>query len=260
MAGVALGGQGSYASANRALITLLSDLDRVTGALAATTIASHRRQLGGHAAARVLDSRALGLLAGAIEGAKDPDGGDPDGGDALGARSDALLGLAADALGGGRLGEARRMLARARRLGDTRWRAGVRLAWVTAEVELASGAPEAAIPPAESAVERARACASVRHQVKSDLVLAAALAARGGSPARARALLDDVAETGVRHGLVPLVWPAHLLLAEVDAKNADRHRAEAMAVLRSVLLATDPAGRRLAADSPWVPKPVAPTR
>ncbi len=52
------------------------------------------------------------------------------------ARSDVLLGLAADAVGAGRLGEARRLVARAPRAG---WRAAVRRGWVSAEIELSAG-------------------------------------------------------------------------------------------------------------------------
>src|SRR5437763_12915950 len=105
LAAVTLGGQGRYGLATAVLRGLLADADPVLAALAGATLASHRRQLGGHAAARSLDGAAAGRLAGvAADGHADPDGLD-----AAGAWSDVLLGLAADAVGLGRVGEARRL-------------------------------------------------------------------------------------------------------------------------------------------------------
>ncbi|HWO62909.1 MAG TPA: hypothetical protein VNO31_23045, partial [Umezawaea sp.] len=142
LAAVVLGGQGHYAAAATVLGALLHDRDRVVASLAASTFASHRRQLGGHAVARGLDARALATAPTA--GAPDRDGVD-----AAGARADALLGLAADAIGAGRTGEARRLHALVEPLC---WRTEVRRGWVAAEIELAEGRAEAAIAPAVRAV------------------------------------------------------------------------------------------------------------
>ena len=229
LAGVALGGQGHYAAA----AALLQPLARAGDPLAAATLASHRRQLGGHAAARKLDGRAL-LFVGDDE-----------------ARSDVLLGLAADALGLGLTRQAHALLDRAAPL--TGWRHEIRHDWVTAEVLLAEGRAEEAVAPAERAAERAAACGSVRHQVKADLVLGAALATASDRSQRPISLLRAVVATAQDHGLSPLVWPSALLLADLDPGDAPAHRTTGLAALHAVLHRTDPVGRRIAEASPWVP-------
>ncbi|NBH11162.1 hypothetical protein GTY80_49000, partial [Amycolatopsis sp. SID8362] len=90
LAAIVLGAQGRYAAAATLLDRLRDDPDSVIASLAATTLASHRRQLGGHRQARALDGEALAKVAG-VESEPDPDGLD-----AAGARADAFLGLAAD--------------------------------------------------------------------------------------------------------------------------------------------------------------------
>jgi hypothetical protein len=238
LAAVALGGQGRYAAAAALLHELLGDPDPVVASLAASTLASHRRQLGGHRAARTLDAMALRALAGL---------------DAPEARSDALLGLAADALGVGRQPEARRLIAAAERF-DAGWRAAIRLCWVRAEVELGAGRADLAVPHAELAAERAAAGGSVRHRVKSALVLGASLAADGDHHRAGRLLAGTVAEAS-DHGLLSLVWPSALLLAELEPRARPVHRRVAGDALHRVLRRADPAGRRLAAESPWLPDP-----
>lgn len=182
LAAVVLGAQGRYAAATTALADLRRGADPVVASLAATTLASHRRQLGGHVAARALDGEALVALDGAGATRVDPDGLD-----AAGARADALLGLAADNLALGRLAAARRLAARAAEA-DDRWRATVRGGWVGAEIELAAGRPREAIAPARRAAETARVRGSSRHVVKSDIVLGVALATAGN---RSNALLHS---------------------------------------------------------------------
>ncbi|HEU5111573.1 MAG TPA: hypothetical protein VFT95_23780, partial [Micromonosporaceae bacterium] len=108
LAAVALGGQGRYAAACGLLRELCHTADPVLAALAASTLASHHRQLGGHASARTFDAAALRSLS-RWSGPRTPE--------VAQAWSDALLGLAADALGLGRFGEARRLAAAARRRG-----------------------------------------------------------------------------------------------------------------------------------------------
>jgi hypothetical protein len=248
LAAVALGGQGRYARAAALLNCLLpafpasrvdiyDKCEQRVASLAASTLASHRRQLGGHAAAWVLD--AVALAAAPPEAAE--------------ARSDALLGLAADALGLGRIGVARRLIAAARQLGDAGWRAEIRIGWVSAEVELGAGNPELAVPHAEQAAELAGASGSTRHRIKSALVLGAALA--GSAPDRAREMLGAVRAEASGRGLLPLVWPCALLLADVEPQSARAHRRCAGHALHSVLRRADPIGRRIAERSPWVPDP-----
>jgi hypothetical protein len=234
LAGVALGGQGRYAAATAVLAPLIRTADPATAALAASTLASHRRQLGGHAAARRLDGRAHLLLAEDDE-----------------IRSDVLLGLAADALGLGLTRQAHVLLDRA--AGLTGWRHAIRHDWVTAEVLLAEGRAAEAVAPAARAAERAAACASVRHRVKADLVLGAALATASARSQRPISLLQNVVRTAQDHGLSPLVWPSALLLAELDPGDAELHQMTGWTALRTVLHHTDPIGRRLAEASLWVP-------
>lgn len=242
---VVLGGQGHYAAAATALSALLRDRDRVVASLAASTLASHRRQLGGHAAARVLDARALATA---------PAGGpaDPDGVDAAGARADALLGLAADAIGAGRTGEARRLRARV----DPRcWRTEVRRGWVAAEIELAEGHAEGAIAPAEAAAATARTAGAVRHVLKSDLVLGTSLIVWGTADGMDRGV--ELLECDLNHitkrDLWSLIWPTALVLLDRDPSAAGNPPVRATEALSCVLRRADPIGRQLALDSPWVP-------
>ncbi|MGM1060988.1 hypothetical protein [Saccharothrix sp. Mg75] len=249
LAAVALGGRGHYAAAASALGGLVRG-GGLFGSLAASALASHRRQLGGHAAARRLDAVAL-ATAPAAGGAEDPDGVD-----AAGARADALLGLAADALGAGRLGEARRLHARVEPVG---WRTRVRHAWVAAEVELAGGHAERAVAPAEVAASLAREAGALRHTLKSDLVLGTALVVLGTpeSVDRGTRMLHCDLNHTYRTGLLSLSWPAALVLAnaQADRTSADgwNMRDRAKSALSCVLRRADPIGRRLAERSPWVP-------
>lgn len=277
LAAVVLGGRGRYARAAALLEPMVREADPVLGSLAAGALAAHRRQLGGHADARGWDARALRLAAGAVHpepgsaavhpelaaagvhpepgsDAVHPEPGsaaaDPDGLDAEGALADALLGLAADALALGRESEARRLIARVH---PRSWRTQVRAGWVHAELELAAGAPASARAPAERAAALAREHGALRHVVKSDLVLAAALMAASSELDRAAALVDDALGAAVEFGLDSLCWPAELIAAGLRPDRADEHHRRARAVLRRVLPRADPAGRRIAIGSVWVP-------
>jgi len=245
---IVLGAQGRYAAAAALLTVLRRDRDPVMAALALCTSASHRRQLGGHAVARGLDGAALARVTGATgtSGRSDPDGLDADG-----ARADALLGLAADHLGTGRLAASRRVLDRAGAAARS-WRTRTRMGWVTAELALAAGDASSAVEPAEAALSEATSAGSARHIVKSQLVLAAALGAIGHKR-RAGDLVAGALVTAQEHGLFSLSWPAGLIAADLWPADADRHRSETTAVLHAVLLRSDPEGRRLARASPWVP-------
>ena len=202
---VACGGQGRYGAAYRDLATLRRGGRGRLVSLAHSTQGSFLRQLGWHAVARGWDGRALALA-----------GTDPE------ARADALIGLAADALGVGRFAAAATLLARADRRADDRAGAGP-----------ASGAPGMGGRRAGDGVRRRarrRAArhrgrgagagdgpvASARHRVKSDVVLAAALCSAGDTgPARevAQAALED---TG-RLGLLPLRWALACLLIDIGS-------------------------------------------
>jgi len=63
LAAIVLGAQGRYAAAATLLGALRHDSDPVTASLAASTLASHRRQLGGHRQARALDGEAFAKAA-----------------------------------------------------------------------------------------------------------------------------------------------------------------------------------------------------
>ncbi|MFD1149941.1 hypothetical protein ACFQ3T_22645, partial [Saccharothrix hoggarensis] len=169
------------------------------------------------------------------------------------------LGLAADAIGAGRLTEARRLHARVEPRG---WRSRVRHQWVAAEIELAGGHAERAVGPAEVAAATAREAGATRHILKSDLVLGTALVVWGTPESvdrGVRLLHCDLNHTDQR-GLFSLHWPTGLVLANV---LADRSIADAGNVkdsfenaLSCVLRRADPLGRRLAVQSPWIPSPL----
>jgi hypothetical protein len=204
---VACGGQGRYAAAYRDLAALRRGGPQRLVSLAHSAQGSFLRQLGWHTRARGWDGRALALA-----------GADPE------ACADALIGLAADALGIGRFAAAAALLARADGVlaGPVPDRLPVRRGWVAAELAMASGDGRAAVRHATEAVRLARAMglttgrASARHRVKSDVVLAAALCS-AGNVERA----GDVAEAALvdagRLGLVPLRWAAACLLIDIGS-------------------------------------------
>ncbi|MFD5096383.1 hypothetical protein ACFWMR_37675 [Amycolatopsis thailandensis] len=248
LAAIGLGARGRYAAAATLLAGLRTSKDPVLASLAASTLASHRRQLGGHAAALALDGEALALAI-----AEPPGEPDTDGLDAEGARADALLGLAADNLGRGRLAAARRLLARAE-AHTGNWRSRTRAGWVGAEIELASNISRAAIAPAEMALETAQARGACRHVVKSRLVLGVTIA-NGSSADRdlAKALVESARETAEKYEFNSLLWVACLLAADLGAGHADEYRFRSAELLHAVLRHADPCGRWLARQSPWVP-------
>ncbi|MFC7447736.1 hypothetical protein [Rhodococcus daqingensis] len=204
---VALGGQGRYAAARTELSVIgRGRPSRGIASLALSTEASLLRQLGWHRLAAGVDGRALAVLG----GQEGRDGWSVE----VAARCDALTGLAADALGCGRLALGTALLARCAPLvgnGPEMWRQRVRLNWVSAEIALASGNAETAHRHASAAVELARGTDSVRHQVKSDLLLAAAHSA-GPDPSAAVDLGEQVLDRCAEHGLWPLRWAAAMLV------------------------------------------------
>jgi hypothetical protein len=198
---VAAGAQGRYASATAELDALVA-MPRLgpLASLAGSTRASFLRQLGGHVPARTWDGRALALAGSDVE-----------------AGGDALIGLAADALGVGRFAASARLLGRVDELAsELPARLTVRRAWVTAELSMATGQGLAAVGHAERAVAASAATGSVRHAVKSHVVLAAALCSAGDVQESRRVADAAFAETN-RHGLVPLSWALACLLGEVGS-------------------------------------------
>ena len=200
---VAAGGQGRYGSAYRDLAVLRRGVPAGRWvSLAHSTQGSFLRQLGWHALARGWDGRALALA-----------GTDPE------ARADALIGLAADALGVGRFAAAATLLDRVDSLGaPAPDRLGVRRGWVGAELAMASGDGEAAVRHAEEAVRLAGAMAvpSARHRIKSDVVLAAALCSAGRIE-RARAVAETALDATGRLDLIPLRWALACLLIDIES-------------------------------------------
>lgn len=191
---VALGGQGHYSAAEAELTVLArQSSDPALMSLTASTRASHLRQLGRHSVSRPWDGRALVLA----HHAESPV-----------AQCDALTGLAADALGSTQTGLARRLLTRCEPLLDVAgWRCQLRWEWVSAETSLYEGAGARARKHAERGALLAGRCPSARHQVKSRLVLAAALGHDGGSE-----LAEEQLVRARRIGLVPLQWASAMLL------------------------------------------------
>lgn len=232
---VAAGGQGRYGAARTDLAELLRHAPTARWvSLALSTQASFLRQQGWHRRAAGLDGRANAVA-----------GGDADGDSEAGV--DALAGLAADALGVGRLAAAAVLLDRAvgrhGRADDPPPRLAVRLAWVRAELAMAGADGRLACSAASEAVELAGAAAPAlhRHRIKSEVVLAAALCCAGDLPASRRvadAALDDT-ETA---RLVPLRWALACLLGGIG--SAGHSPAEVAAIRdRSAMFVTRHGGR-----------------
>ncbi|MCJ0977997.1 hypothetical protein MTX35_09790 [Rhodococcus sp. ARC_M12] len=202
---VALAGQGRYGAAAVELRRRRPDNTELAS-LHASTRASWLRQVGKHERAGHFDGRAVFLV-----GLTGP----PESSDAVDARSDALTGLAADALGRGRFDLSETLLARsaAQRDGpfDTgSWRPALRAAWVAAELAMMRGDGSGAVRHAECARALANDADSLRHLVKTDLVCAAALSCLG-EITRAREAAVQVAYAAGMHGLLPLRWAATML-------------------------------------------------
>lgn len=162
--------------------------------------------------------------------------------DLVDAAADALTGLAADALGVGRTALSARLLDRCTALLDRpapgygradaeapeRPRARVRLHWVRAETALADGRGTPALAAAEAALTLAEQGPSVRHGIKSRLLVAAAASATG-QRARAVALTDRIDEECRVSGSVPLRWACAMLRGGLAAGPGDRDTAMAEA-------------------------------
>jgi hypothetical protein len=202
---IAAAGQGRYGSAyaDLAALTRATPSGRLAS-LAHSARASFLRQLGWHALARGWDGRAWALA-----------GDDPE------AAGDALTGLAADALGVGRLAAAATLLARAEPfVARAPHRLAVRRAWVAAELAMVGGEGDVAVRHAEAAAELAATTldGAARHRAKSEVVLAAALCSAGALE-RARDVADAALELTGRLGLVPLRWALACLLVDLAVRK-----------------------------------------
>ena len=213
---VAAGGQGRYAAARADLAGLIHN--ESTGrwrSLGRSAYASFLRQLGWHWRAHDWDGRAWAAA-----------GSDTEAG------ADALVGLAADALGVGRLAASAALLERAAgqvaAAGEPRL--DIRLAWVRAELAMAGRDGADAVRHAQRGVALSQAAlpALRRHRVKSDVVLAAALCS-AGDLAGSRIVADAaLADTGI-HGLTPLRWALACLLSDI---GSDSHSPGDIAAMR----------------------------
>jgi hypothetical protein len=204
---VGAGGQGRYGTAFADLAALrgAAPSDRLSS-LAHSARASFLRQLGWHSLARGWDGRAWALA-----------GDDPE------AAGDALTGLAADALGVGRLAAAAALLQRADPfVAQAPPRLAVRKAWVAAELAMLGGHGGVAVRNAEVAVELAATrLGSARHRAKSQVVLAAALCSSDAID-RARDVADASLELTGQLGLVPLRWAVACLLVDLGTETPTR--------------------------------------
>jgi hypothetical protein len=209
---VAAGGQGRYGSAIADLTTVWRSSAGPLRSLAFSTRASFLRQLGGHDHARGWDGRAWALVAdrGEETGAETTDE----------AAADALIGLAADALGVGRFAASERLLQRAREIPATRLppRVPVRLAWVSSELAMFRGDGGDAVAHAERAVATAAGLGSARHTLKSEVVLAASLCSAGHLD-RSREVADAALTRAAELDMIPLRWALACLLADIGSSE-----------------------------------------
>ncbi len=242
--GVCLGAAGRYGSAMMVLEPLaMSAPDeadrRIFASLAAATLASVSRQLGRHQDGRRIDERALELAGNAAE-----------------ARFDAVLGLAADAVGLGEGAQADAALGEAVALADGRgdwWRQRVRLDWVRAEIALLRQRPDEAVSRATSAITLAETSGAPRHVAKG-LLFCGVAQVQAGDIEEAAHTLRRAATLAESLGTVPLVWPARAVLGALIAPS---HPVESAAALASARLTV----RQIADDLPgpfaqdWLVRP-----
>lgn len=242
--GVCLASSGRYGAASAVLeplaISLPVEPERlIFSSLAASSMASISRQLGRHAEGRARDEVGLDLA-----------------GEAPEARFDALLGLAADAVGLGEDDEAAFRLGEATHLVMVRpdwWRQRVRVDWVAAEIALLRDQPEDAVQRAAGAVALAENSGAPRHVAKG-LLFQGVAEVQVGELELAAATLRRAAGLAESLGTLPLVWPARAVLGALLSDVAPAEAAASLDVARSAVrhICEDlPAG--LASD--WLTRP-----
>lgn len=230
--GVCLSSAGRYGRALDVLDPLVAESDTAEGraiaSLAAATVASVHRQLGRHAVAQGYDELALASSAETAEG-----------------HFDAVLGLAADAIGLGDQGTAETRLAEATELVGGRadwWRQRVRLGWVQAEVALLVQAPADAVQAAHASVELAERSGAPRHVAKG-LLFQGVAQVEMGRTTEAAATLRRAALLAESLGTLPLQWPVRAVLGALVADTDQAESARSLATARSVV-------QRIAQDLP----------
>ncbi len=241
--GVCLGATGRYGAALDVLDPLVAgdddDQARVLASLASATVASVHRQLGRHSVAQGYDERALAGSQGQGE-----------------AGFDALLGLAADAVGLGDAAGADLRLGEATALVGERldwWRQRVRLDWVGAEIALMTERPGAAVTRAASAVDLAERWDAPRHVAKGLLFLGIARL-QTGQVAEATGALRRAGLLAERLGTLPLQWPVRALLGALLHEDDPTGSAASLESARTAV-------RAIAADLPhdlradWLGRP-----
>jgi tetratricopeptide (TPR) repeat protein len=204
--GVCLGASGKYGEAFEVLRPLAADPARGDrwASFAASTTGSLHRQLARYADARRFDEAALTAAEALPPADVEP-------------VVDALLGLAADAVGDGDAEAARLTWARAAEIADapdSPWRPRVRAAWVAAEIALLRGDGDAALAAADDAVKNAEEARAPRHHAKSLVFRAVALKVLGDLAAAAVTARRGLA-LAVELGVTPVVWPAGVVLREI---------------------------------------------
>ncbi|OZF06464.1 hypothetical protein [Rhodococcoides fascians] len=217
---VALGGQGRYLAASAELdaAVMSGPVPPSLRSQMHSTRASWIRQMGAHGAAARVDGTAIAAVG--LDERRSPSGETGDDPAVVRARADALVGLAADALGVGRFGTADALLARCEHMmardgrKDVLWRQHLRLGWVRAELAMFSGRGPDAVRYALDARGRADEIDSLRHTVKTDLVLAAAYSSVGDL-SRSGDGAQRVLDACEVHGLLPLRWAAAMLWSGV---------------------------------------------
>ena len=226
--GVCLEGAGRFGGALSVLEPLVGAGDsevperRLFAALAATTSAGVRRQLGQLSEARRLDESALLYGDGAPE-----------------AVFEATIGLAADAVASDDVVAASSYLTRARDIASDRgdwWQQRVRMAWTEAEIVLVTGDPERAAQVLLGAVQLAEGSGAPRHVARTLLLLgvahvqAADLAAAESTLRRSATLADGL-------GALPTLWPARALLGTLLEGTSPAEAASSLSAARGAVIA-----------------------
>ena len=141
---------------------------------------------------------------------------------------DAVLGLAADAVGLGEAPAAREHLAAATALAGAHpewWRQRVRLGWVQAEVALLEGRPADAVASAAASVDQAEHAGAPRHVAKGLLFQGVSLV-EAGRHDEAASILRRAGLLAESLGTLPLLWPARAVLGalvgEGDPQEGER--------------------------------------
>lgn len=191
---------GSFARAESAARSVLGRTrDPILFARAAITLGSVLRQTDRHGEARPIEATALRATL-----PKD-------------LRAHLHIGLAADAVGLGRLAAVDRELGRAASMRSREWRARVRLLWVRCERELLAGRPAHAARHARAALAAAERADARRHVAKSLLFLGAAAAA--SDPSASDRALRRARASAARIGARPIERVAGELLGRAASRR-----------------------------------------